>query len=638
MTAKIAAVIAGLALVMMSFVSFAPAKAQTNSDLQAQINSLLATIRSLQAQLGQSGGTTTTVSSTVFTRDLTIGSTGSDVTALQTWLIGKGYAIPAGATGYFGTQTQAAVAAFQTANGIMPTAGYFGPVTRTRVVAIIAATNPGTSNPGGTTGGGTTLSGNGRLTNVDTSGDITSDLNEGDNSTAVLAVSADAQGGDVQIQRVDVDFTVPSGSGSSNLNKYVNEVALYLNNTKLATMNADEGDKNSRTWTFRFADLPSSAIIRSGSTGTLSVRVTPVESIGDNESNQNVTVEIPQDGIRAVAADGISETYGGSSLNETFSVSTAATGDATVSEGSNNPDDSVVKVDTNNTTDNVTLMELNVRARNQDIKINDLPIQLSTSDAIGDVVQTVKLMDGSKTIDSKSVTGSGTTANIVFDNIDQNVNQGDTNTYTIVATLKKLSGNYPEGTTLVASTTNSLAWDVEDTNGNNVDIGGSATGGTLTLNSGGFNVEAGSTSSNVVPSSTNSDAYGTFTIKFDVTANEDEPVYIAKTAANTGTAGAVFNILKNGTVYTGATDVVSDQLTSNADTVGGVYKVNAGDTQTFTLTVTVDPLTVTGAGQYAIELAQVHYSVNSDLSNLQTFTVNTDNADFETNPVYITAD
>lgn len=68
-------------------------------------------------------------------RHLTTGSTGADVTALQNWLISKGYSIPAGATGYFGTQTRAAVAAYQAANGIVPAAGYFGPITRAKVAA-----------------------------------------------------------------------------------------------------------------------------------------------------------------------------------------------------------------------------------------------------------------------------------------------------------------------------------------------------------------------------------------------------------------------------------------------------------------------------------------------------------------------
>ena len=57
-------------------------------------------------------------------------SSGSDVTCLQQALIAGGYSIPAGATGYFGAQTQAAVSAWQKADGISPTAGYFGAKSR----------------------------------------------------------------------------------------------------------------------------------------------------------------------------------------------------------------------------------------------------------------------------------------------------------------------------------------------------------------------------------------------------------------------------------------------------------------------------------------------------------------------------
>ena len=64
-----------------------------------------------------------------FTYDLTIGATGDAVIALQQLLIADGYSIPAGATGYFGVQTQAAVKAYQAANGI-PATGYVGPLTR----------------------------------------------------------------------------------------------------------------------------------------------------------------------------------------------------------------------------------------------------------------------------------------------------------------------------------------------------------------------------------------------------------------------------------------------------------------------------------------------------------------------------
>jgi len=66
----------------------------------------------------------------VYVRDLDLGSTGDDVLKLQQFLIGQGYSIPAGATGYFGSQTQQALIQFQIAKNITPSVGYFGPKTR----------------------------------------------------------------------------------------------------------------------------------------------------------------------------------------------------------------------------------------------------------------------------------------------------------------------------------------------------------------------------------------------------------------------------------------------------------------------------------------------------------------------------
>ncbi len=73
---------------------------------------------------------TTTSIPTIYTRDLTLGSKGSDVTALQTYLIQKEYLQPGYATGFFGTLTQSALIKFQQANDIVPALGYFGPKTR----------------------------------------------------------------------------------------------------------------------------------------------------------------------------------------------------------------------------------------------------------------------------------------------------------------------------------------------------------------------------------------------------------------------------------------------------------------------------------------------------------------------------
>jgi peptidoglycan hydrolase-like protein with peptidoglycan-binding domain len=94
------------------------------------------------------------ISFAAFTQDLSVGSTGQDVTDLQKTLISKGFSIPsissgASSYGYFGSQTKAAVIAYQKANGISPASGYVGPITRTAINAAVAtaSNNSGASVP-----------------------------------------------------------------------------------------------------------------------------------------------------------------------------------------------------------------------------------------------------------------------------------------------------------------------------------------------------------------------------------------------------------------------------------------------------------------------------------------------------------
>jgi len=100
-------------------------RSSSKKKADVDLSDLYALIAKLQAELAAlMNGNPSPVA------DLTVGSNGTEVTALQNFLIGKGYAIPAGATGYFGAQTQSALAAYQAAVGISPAAGYYGPKTR----------------------------------------------------------------------------------------------------------------------------------------------------------------------------------------------------------------------------------------------------------------------------------------------------------------------------------------------------------------------------------------------------------------------------------------------------------------------------------------------------------------------------
>lgn len=123
------------------------ASADATSDL---IASLQAQIAALQAQLaalagGSSGSSVSGAAKCTFTRSLTVGSRGDDVKCLQEYLK------VSPTSGFFGPLTKAAVAKWQSDNGVSPAVGYFGPLSQAKYNSLVAAapTVPSTpSTPG----------------------------------------------------------------------------------------------------------------------------------------------------------------------------------------------------------------------------------------------------------------------------------------------------------------------------------------------------------------------------------------------------------------------------------------------------------------------------------------------------------
>jgi peptidoglycan hydrolase-like protein with peptidoglycan-binding domain len=208
----------------MLFTLATPAKAATAEELQAQIDALMAQIAALK------GDTATTPvapkAGCTFTRPLTLGSEGADVKCLQDAMTPKYFTNAGGSTGYFGPVTKAAVAAWQTANGVMPAAGYFGPVSQAKFAEVVATT-PDTDDSDDTddTDSADLGDGEGDIEVSAASADD-SDIEEG-GSGEVYAFDVEVEG-DVEINRVDVYMeVVDSTSGSEDADDYFAGATLW---------------------------------------------------------------------------------------------------------------------------------------------------------------------------------------------------------------------------------------------------------------------------------------------------------------------------------------------------------------------------------------------------------------------------
>lgn len=124
-------------LLIVLVMAFPLVSSAQTADVQALINSLLAQVRALQAQLAallqnQNPNPIPTQSCQLY-RDLTVGSTGQDVSCLQSLLAKDPSVYPeAQISGYFGLLTQAAVQRYQLKYGLSVT-GYADINTRTDI-------------------------------------------------------------------------------------------------------------------------------------------------------------------------------------------------------------------------------------------------------------------------------------------------------------------------------------------------------------------------------------------------------------------------------------------------------------------------------------------------------------------------
>ncbi len=618
--AKIAAVAAGLALVASTF-----AFAVTPIAAQAE-------------------GTT-------FSMDLTIGSTGADVTALQNWLIGKGFSIPAGATGYFGTQTQAAVAAFQAANGIAPAVGYFGPITRAKVNGM------GGSTTGGSTGGDDSDFGGdeeGYLDDLDQiSSFSTEEVGEDEEDAGVLGMEMEAVDADQKITRVTVEIDTPTGN--DDLEDLITDVSLWLDDEEIGRMEVDEAshDASADEYTFRFTGLD--GIIAEGEVGELVVAVTGVSNLDTGDSGDGWTVAIPADGIRAVSPNGVDDTYA-ALTDETFTVASFATAndvELEVSIGDDSPEGQVVNVDTTSDTDNVELLQFTIGADGSDINVTEIPVTLTVA-GVADVdliVNQLTLEIDGEEYNENVVTSTVTAATVTFDDLDLDIEDGDEILVTVTADLNDEESTFGDGDTVKAevTATNTDYIEAEDQSGediSNTDATGTALGDYMALYDVGIMVTLVSTEESVVDGGVNGyDGTGTFEIVFDVEAFDGD-VYVSDSATATTaatipdttvtSAGVRYLIDRAGTATTDdLSTVVTFSEESGTVTDSGVtngVKVTEGSVGRFTLTATRTNDNTGDAGLFRALLKAITWAT-TDASTQNVYDFNLD--DYKTDSVSI---
>lgn len=574
---------------------------------------------------------------------LKMGMTSSQVMSLQQTLNGGGFLIsttgagsPGMETAYFGAKTKAAVMAFQSAKGLSVD-GAVGAQTGTALAAMVggnvsfpagcssasgystttgAACNSGNANtfPAGcssaagyssttgakcdsTTGTPSDLSGtDGSISLVTELTQYASEeVGEGSEDVKVLGMDVEASNdGDIAIRSIKVSFDPTGNTGSDNLDDYIDSVSVWMGSTKVGSADADDFSQDSNDLWTRTITL-SNAVVEADETEQFYISVDAVGNLDSGDiSGDSWTVDVEniryEDGAGVVTTDTDGEINGMDVPIAFVSFSAASDTEFKISSHEDNPEAGIVVASNTGTTDDVVLLKGEIEIEGEsDVVIKDLPITFSpTSSNMNVIVSSIKLViDGKEYSESVPSIAAAASASITFDNLDLTIDAGDTVTFEVIAEIAD-TDDFTAGATVTASltSTNRAAMDVENEQGDNLTAGersGTASGEALEFRANGIAVTFVSATEAKSASDTDNGDTGTFTIKYKLTAIGDD-VYVSTTVSTSGAKNNLYAVDISGTASTTDSSAV---LVNNTDSTvtSGLYLIQEGESETFTLTV-----------------------------------------------------
>jgi len=625
-----------------------PVQGATVEELEDQIADLLAQIEALQDQLA---GTPAAAACT-FTRNLYPGMSGADVKCLQEYLNGAGYPVAASGAGsagneteYYGSLTQAAVGAWQDANGVAYGAykGYFGPVSQAKFTAVAPAEEEEEEEEEALEGGAGAIN----------DADYVSSLNneevgedEEDVEVAGLELEVD-DSSDIMITAVNLNFS--QGTAGSDFEDYAEEVSVLVDDVEYARVDGDDfTDDNNYD---RTVSLDSGAIIKAGEKGDLVVAVSGISNLDTADAGDTWTLEFEsvrfKDGQGAVISDNATGDIN-DGVGRTFSLETYATAadiELKISKGDETINDAhVLNLDDTNDTDDVEIFAFETEIEgSSDIYVDEIAVEYDYvpggTGHLDDVISAVHLLMDNEEVGTENMTDVGDDDNetVTFDDLDLTLEAEETYEFVVAADFNAIDGAIVEDGDTVAANIGAIERgliDAEDESGEDLTDGtemtGTATGDAHAIYDAGITVSLKSVEiektlacDGVCAVGEAEQAQAVITLEVDAF---DADAYVEDSIAVATGSGAVY------TVNGGAAPTVVDNLTSSADldATTTAYEILEGTSETFTVTVNI---TADAPDFFNVAVTEIDWGATVATSDDNVYDFNLD--DFETDYIYL---
>jgi len=478
---KIIVIAIGLIVALGAVSPAAVQAALTESQIQAILSLLTSfgadstTVANVNASLRGTtppAGGTTACTGVTFTRNLTVGSSGSDVKCLQailnssaaTQVAASGPGSAGQETTYFGPLTQAGVVKFQTQYAISPAVGYVGSLTRAQLTTVLGG---GVVPPPPGAGCATAAEGTYTVTLAATPAGGTVTAGAG---LSVYGIDIKAIGSDITVGRLDLQIDVRTAGVDAlfntaddvvlNPSTLVTKVALYDGATLLKekTITSSDVTLDSAANVYYVRTLDFSFVVPKDTIKTLTAKVDTTTSI---DLARQITVQVyGANGIRGRDCKGI-DTYFALITPRVYTINIPGQGTLTASVSTNTPSTQNVYINPTDGVQNVPLLVFSLKSTVGDTVLTRFAVQVSTVGiAASNVVPTiVKLYDGDTLVSSANPNATGIAT---FETFRLTVAKDATKTMTAKGDFAALGASgtnivtFPGGLAVPATSANSI--------------------------------------------------------------------------------------------------------------------------------------------------------------------------------------
>ena len=546
----------------------------------------------------------------MFTKTLKKGSTGADVSALQTLLVSKGLlTMPAGvAMGYYGNLTVSAVKAYQASKGIS-TVGQVGPATRAALNEEGAVVSGTTSSVPGCAAGAMFSSTTGAACTVTTAGGTTSTVGIATPGVAgTLATSLwttpsgvtaykgqtyDIAGYKVQAAASDMAVTSLSFDFDSRFWLYATSITVKDETGKVvgtvSNLNASNFTELTVGSDYRINVPVTGLVVKATQAKYLTLGAT-FSPVTDRTSN---TLNVVSAQIRAVDGTGVTDTETVPTARS-FYYSNSTVGQLIITTDTASPVSQVIQVSTAAQTQNVPLAIFDIKSQNQASTLQTLTVDLSLSTStVGTLFSNVQIKAGGLTYSASTLNASSA----VFTNLSRPLNADVYTPITVQATLAQDTNNMYDGTTVRVSLTPSVSPlnpSIIDATYNNVVPTSVAAlnGNYLTFSAAGVSVGTLATAVGTTVSNQGASSTKDFTFTYSLTAGNN-PIYVSATSTTALTPAQTGSV--------GTVSLVSFRDSdSTSDLANNYFYLAPGQTKTFTASYTSKGAVGSVAGTYSI--------------------------------------